>query len=427
MMRAALAAAFAVAVLPGVAHAASVTVYVPPCAEEQSKYGQCYPDEARFTAQPGERNDLTITSGPGGTLGQGTAVTFHDEGAPVQAMGNCQQVDDHTAKCISYALIAVVDVGDGDDSVSGSGQVKGGAGNDVLSGSSLDGGPGDDTLKGTDQTDVLTGGPGHDTIDGGAGNDTIVDGGAGPERDAVDGGPGTDLLAYDGRDDPIDLSLQEPSGAEDALAGVENLRGGDGNDRLTGDAGSNGIDGGVGDDTIAGGDGKDSMTGGPGSDVVQGGAGNDKLSPGEDGSRNTLTCGDGVDRAEPTPNTRLGSDCEVVGLDDFFPLSGTVRLQLPLRRSTAPVVVWTQPNCIDRPCRLTGTLTGTSGRVKGQLLGSFDFVARERGSKLPRRIGLRLNAAGRRAVRGGHRVRVRARIALDDDGDRNAQSFLLDI
>src|SRR3954463_1959504 len=101
--------------VPAGARAASVSVYYPPCAPEQSKYGQCYPDEARFVAAAGEQNRLTV-AGP--TPFQ-PRLTFTDDGAPLTAGAGCTQIDDHSAACTGYNLVAMVAAGDGDDSVRG--------------------------------------------------------------------------------------------------------------------------------------------------------------------------------------------------------------------------------------------------------------------------------------------------------------------
>ena len=419
----ALAVVLVALALPGAARAATVGIYVPPCQEEQSKYGQCYPDEARFKAAPGEPNDLTITAGSTSVPG-GVSYTFHDGGAPVQADRTCQQIDEHTAKCSSMTLVPIVDVGDGDDKVEGPGQINGGAGNDVLTGSLLNGGPGDDQLTGTDQTDVLIGGPGHDTISAGAGNDTIEDGGDSPERDVIDGGSGTDLLAYDGREDSLDVSLSAPGANEDQVTGVENLRGGDGNDLLFGDAGPNTIDGGAGNDIVNGQAGNDILSGGIGSDVVLGGTGNDTLDPGDAQQLNSVDCGAGIDKVEPTRTAVIHSSCEFVDLDQIL-IPGRLRLNLPARGGLAPVATWSRPSCLDRPCSLTLTVTGTTHSLSRKLFGAAHSVVRSRSTGLPRRLVLRLNAAGRRAIHGGRHPQARVRIALDDGGDRSAQTFLV--
>jgi Ca2+-binding RTX toxin-like protein len=170
--------------------------------------------------------------------------------------------------------------GEGDDVISGL------AGNDRLSGDA-----GDDQISGGDGNDVLDGGDGDDTIDGGAGDDVLV-GGAGD--DEVDGGDGTDTVSYtgDAAGITVDLSTGETNGGDagaDALARIENVIGGAGNDALTGDdaanvldgsAGNDTIDGGANDDVLVGGEGADVLAGGDGDDVLRGGAGDDTVAGG---------------------------------------------------------------------------------------------------------------------------------------------------
>ena len=128
--------------------------------------------------------------------------------------------------------------------------VEAGAGNDTVTlgsgvpGSSVQGGPGDDTI---------IGGPGNDTLGGGQGNDYILgDGG----DDLIHGGAGDD-------------SIGGGQGNDDIFGGLGNdtMTGGAGNDTLVGGAGNNVIHGGAGDDTIYAINGE--------ADTLYGGAGND--------------------------------------------------------------------------------------------------------------------------------------------------------
>ena len=81
----------------------------------------------------------------------------------------------------------IVDGGAGDDAISGFGDLRGNAGDDVLAGGDIGqilrggagndtllGGGGDDDLRGGDGEDLFVGGPGADTIDGTGGFDTIL-------------------------------------------------------------------------------------------------------------------------------------------------------------------------------------------------------------------------------------------------------------
>ena len=90
----------------------------------------------------------------------------------------------------------------------------------------LQGGPGDDTLRGSAGDDRLRGGPGNDTLRGGdggdrlygdAGNDTLWGGDDG-EKDRLDGGPGDDLL--------------HPGDSDWQVGGSDEVKGSTGNDRI---------------------------------------------------------------------------------------------------------------------------------------------------------------------------------------------------
>jgi Ca2+-binding RTX toxin-like protein len=71
------------------------------------------------------------------------------------------------------------------------------------------------------------------------------------------------------------------SGEQDIVTNCINLRGGSGNDTLTGDANANMIWGGPGDDIIIGGLGNDTLYGESGNDTISGGAGDDYIYGGD--------------------------------------------------------------------------------------------------------------------------------------------------
>jgi len=152
--------------------------------------------------------------------------------------------------------------GDGDDTLtSTSASLDGGDGNDTLTGAAgtLDGGAGNDVITGNGTT-ALIGGDGADTItgtsgtlDGGAGNDVLTGNGA----TAITGGDGDDTLT----------------------STTATLDGGAGNDKLSG--GGKTLDGGAGNDQVRGGDGDNTVLGGPGDDVLWGGPGADVLDGGD--------------------------------------------------------------------------------------------------------------------------------------------------
>lgn len=133
---------------------------------------------------------------------------------------------------------AVIDAGDGPDSVTG-----GTSSNTIL------GGAGDDTLAGGPGSDIILGGAGRDLILGHGGNDRLN---GGRHRDTLDGGNGNDRLVGRG--------------------GADELYGRAGADRLLGGAGNDFLSGGTGDDFLHGQRGlHDELAGGPGANRTLGG------------------------------------------------------------------------------------------------------------------------------------------------------------
>ena len=140
---------------------------------------------------------------------------------------------------------------------------------------------GNDDLTGLEGNDLLDGGDGDDILNGGTGNDHLI------------GGANTaagDWATYKDATGAVKVTLNggKASGPDgfDRLEGIENLRGSDYSDRLTGDAGDNRLEGGRGsdiitgkggNDTYLGGNGADKLRGDVGIDVMYGGAGRDIL------------------------------------------------------------------------------------------------------------------------------------------------------
>lgn len=119
----------------------------------------------------------------------------------------------------------------------------------------IEGDAGDNELYGDPDDNIFNGHGGSDYISAGRGDDIIIaednDG-----DDFYDGGRGVDTL--DLRlvhgDVTVDLDAQTATGASgnDALANIENIWGGAGNDILSGDSRDNIISGGAGNDTLEG-------------------------------------------------------------------------------------------------------------------------------------------------------------------------------
>jgi len=176
------------------------------------------------------------------------------------------------------------------------GNVTGGAGEDTITGSeSVTGSAFADSLVGDANVNALSGGSGNDVLEGGAGDDEL-DGGAGSDTAvlAKAGGSVTvDLVAGTasghGADELVSIESVVGSSFDDTLLGSgtrNNLRGGGGNDRvsgrlqgdrLLGGGGNDRIQGAGGADKLFGNAGADRLSGGPGKDLCKGGAGADRL------------------------------------------------------------------------------------------------------------------------------------------------------
>ncbi|WP_433825985.1 calcium-binding protein [Actinoplanes sp. CA-015351] len=176
--------------------------------------------------------------------------------------------------------------------------IHGGRGNDFLVGMA-----GNDKIYGGHGHDVLLGLTGRDRLEGGAGNDELEgdDSATTAVADVLLGGSGTDTVDYYGYTKPIVVDLDGV--ADDGLPGerdlvgadVENIWGGDRNDRLTGNNAANAIDGSSGDDIVLGGGGNDRLQGGEGRNKLYGEAGADTLDSWSDNRGSLLDGGTGAD------------------------------------------------------------------------------------------------------------------------------------
>ncbi len=170
--------------------------------------------------------------------------------------------------------------------LAGNDDLRGNAGNDIL-----EGGDGDDRLVGNTGDDILEGGAGADTLIGGLGTDTA----SYENSAATDTVNGEDIGVTVGL---ADGALKTGDAVGDTFIGVENLRGSDYKDTLTGNAGDNRLVGGAGNDTLYGGEGDDFLVGGTGADtyVFTGGYGNDIIRGDTDGG--TLQFKDATSRSD---------------------------------------------------------------------------------------------------------------------------------
>jgi hypothetical protein len=297
------------------------------------------------------------------------------------------------------------------------------------------GGPGNDVLRASASDGPLVellGGPGADELLGGRGADSLNPG-VDDDRDVVDGGGGRDRVDYAGRQEPlrIDLagldivdgdvlrSIEDLTGGngDDVLRGGparESIGGGPGSDTVRGGAGDDGLDGGGGDDDLAGGPGDDRIWDWSGRDSLSGGPGDDRLDPwtfqeAETAERKRLSCGSGRDILHypdtstffPARDRQVPADCELLDVD--------ASMLAPFRalpRVEDGVASWsllcTRATWDDRVCPTTFEL-----RAGGALAGRATVRLRP---KRREALRVRLNEAGRRAVRRGGRLAVALRM-----------------
>ncbi|MDP5136285.1 hypothetical protein ORJ04_10020 [Rheinheimera baltica] len=241
---------------------------------------------------------------------------------------------------------------DGNDTITGTGLLDGGAGDDVLEGKGADilrGGDGNDTLtahsdSSIQNSNILQGGKGNDTMYGGFGDDTyvfnlgdgadvIIERRQGEAYSNVDASndtlqfgegiaaddlmfvrSGSDLLIRhsNGSDsvtvqnwfagsahyklnlltfaDGSELTAEQIESQLVTLgtAGNDSLFGSAQADTVYGEAGDDYIDGRAGDDTLHGGDGNDTLIGGTGNDLLLGGVGDDQYVYNPQNGRDTI-------------------------------------------------------------------------------------------------------------------------------------------
>lgn len=239
--------------------------------------------------------------------------------------------------------------GSGDDRIIdswGADSLSGGGGNDFLEddgplsamqSNTLFGDDGNDTIIGSANDEIIDGGAGSDFIDARGGNDTITDpdgyttptGANIPVHASLSGGVFT-IVGTDSHDTLIirrrasntkmleaivngvprsfrltEIKTIDVSGLDgndtitfEATVGTPTfavrIRGGEGNDAITGSAGPDHISGGAGNDWISGGNGNDTLYGDAGNDRLFGGNGSDYINAGA--GIDAIRGGDGRDR-----------------------------------------------------------------------------------------------------------------------------------
>ena len=376
-----------------------------------------------FRALPAEANRVTLD------VGADSAVV-RDDGASLVAGEGCRSMEDagvrcetepdcsvfdSTGRCLARAagLTAVlVYAGDANDVVTlrvheflrREFSVWAGPGDDAITAGSgeqtIRGGPGNDRLEAADIGARLFGGPGDDALYGARGDELRGDGG----RDLLDGRSGEDTASFDDLRRPVrvDLSDRRPDGVRgepDVLRGIENVRGGSGDDRLVGDGHANNLHGMDGEDILRGRGGDDLLQGGAGVDRLSGGAGDDVLQawpPG--GPADSLRCGTGRDNVEtPYRFDVIAADCDSVLLDD-------VEIMRRPRVTLRDVTLTIKP-CGGSRCRYSAVLVGAqSGLAFGRAAGRWQ------GGHMTR-IRIPLLPAGAAALAPRRCARVRVKIA----------------
>lgn len=151
---------------------------------------------------------------------------------------------------------------------------------DLAKGQATDREGGTDTLR---NIEGIIGSPAGDRLLGDEGDNILRPGlpGATTQGDTINGRGGIDIVDYSGFG-PVQIALtsgfaEAGGGARDRLSGIENARGGDGQDTLLGNDLANVLFGGAGDDTLRGGGEKDTLRGGDGADALNGGFQQDRL------------------------------------------------------------------------------------------------------------------------------------------------------
>ena len=264
---------------------------------------------------------------------------------PITPGAGCAAISSNQVKCVipgNRESFGHIRLGGGNDDTSVGFEniaVDGEAGADHVGGHvGISGGAGNDTLTGTSVNDVffVKNGDGTDTIDGGGGaNDALrlenpgtLDMRGTPDTllnvEELDGSLGDDTIFADDR--VIDAGTGTGwtvtgANGDDHLVAAPNTRtlisGGNGADRIEGGAGNDQLFGGNDDDLIEGNGGNDSLDGGDDRDTLDGGAGTDTFQGGDgedlvlsvDSVAEDVHCGDDTDRTIADDIDMVNADC----------------------------------------------------------------------------------------------------------------------
>lgn len=332
-------------------------------------------DEVVLTDANGEVNDVFVNWGNSET----TAVSIRDYAGFGTVAGTCASTTtwDDEVRCTGRPLVTL-HLGAGDDRAQ-SGNLMAPETATVMYG-----GEGNDVLSSDAGSDELHGGPGDDVL--------IPDGSSPGPGDVVSGGPGTDLLdlrpvlatelyasldgvANDGR----------PADHDNYHADIENIAGSmQARNALVGNDGRN---------VLVGGDLADLLVGGGGKDNLDAGAGNDKVNALDGRGGDQVACGAGADVVHADAGDVVAQDCE----KRFY--AGKVTKLRHTRNGKQVRALVRCAKDATGPCR--GTVRLQHG--KKTLLDRTYVVKRGKA----KRVTLRTSAAGRKALRGQKRLKVR--------------------
>lgn len=413
-----LFAAVMLAALPAGAHAATITLADVTVPEGHTNDTIVVGTTLTYVAAPGEANDLSVRRA-------GSRLVIADAGAVISAPGCMIAVPGQVSCPASSDLI--VRLGDRDDRATLSDGLN-------METRTVDGGSGDDVLRSGDGPDLLIGGDGRDQLDAGAGNDVLVGTEGDAQLDVLAGGSGVGRVSYEDQPEAVrvDLAAHTATGrgiGTDALADVEDVRGGSAGDVLLGGAGPNVLIGGPGADTVRGRAGDDTLWGedptvvtGGFRDRIDGGPGNDLIGlprgyvwEGDlsgtvedkpDGRVDTVTCGGGVDGVSYAgPEDVLPASCERVSDREAIDPDGSW-LRLPPDVASRGTFVLRASRFGGRPVirAVTGrrlVLGRVAARVPVEVATMLRFT---------------LTAAGRRLAARGRPVVVRVSGLKDGDG-----------
>ncbi|MDQ5807543.1 MAG: hypothetical protein M3320_02605, partial [Actinomycetota bacterium] len=290
-MRVALTAVLLALALPATAAAAPVvtsdgtTVLVKDDSGASSVHTDVTNDEVRVTTGYGAEEGATLVAGTG-----------------------CTQVAEAIVTCDLAGVVAVrLEMGGGDDYAStGDGDLR-------------------RELLGEEGADRLFDGTGDDFLDGGQGADELE---MGWGDDEAHGGSERDVVSWSGRLDPIEAVLPDTGtttgngadGEDDVLHDdIENLRGGQGADRLVGNERANEIDGWLEGDELLGMAGADTLRDYQGADRFDGGPGDDFLDTADYWPDVAIDCGDGDDRLDADTLLSPEADPPPAGCETIAP------------------------------------------------------------------------------------------------------------